>query len=313
MPSHTIQSALIKLYQLDAAPWKWQAWKDITGIHHGIFPEDDNLLPQGFTRPDVLAIKSYFDQYQAQPSEEAKIKFSAQTKGPHVVGRNKWREWITAGWKSWKIHSRITDVLTNESLHPLTIMLNSNDLETWPQGDTYLPLAVDAVAANLFGDESLDTSGRLSAPYRHITQLLVQRSWINIHRQTVRNKNRLGALEDAATRAFNGKGSLRWFFGFLVSSFHRRLRHHRTCKGLVESPASFYWRLRYGLLGSVKLCPQLFSPVNVPFFKLLSERRLLQILTTTSYRKPRFLPSYGLFLGGRTLRNSFPPTQLSRR
>ena len=138
MPSHTIQSALIKLFQVGGAPWGWKTWQDITSVHHGIFPTDDSLLPRGLTRKDVIEIESYFNQYEALPTEDAKIKFSAQQRGSHIHGRNKWRDWITAGWKSWKVHSRITDVLTNEQLHPLTLMLNSNDLETWPQGDTYI-------------------------------------------------------------------------------------------------------------------------------------------------------------------------------
>ena len=217
MPSHTIPSALIKLYHTNGAPWHWTNWKEITGIHHGIFPTDDALLPKGFTRRDVIEIQSYFDQYNAQPTEDAKIKFASLYKVQPVPGRIKWRDWVTAGWKDWRIHTKITDVLTTEALHPVIIMANNKNSE-WPQGETYLPLVVDAVAQHLFGDDSLDSSGRLAGPYRQTTQQLIQRSWINLHRQTKRNKTRLGSLEDATTRAFNGKGSFSCLLVFFFSS-----------------------------------------------------------------------------------------------
>jgi len=224
MPSHTIQSALIKLYHMDGAPWSWTSWMEMTGIRHGIFPSEDALLPKGLTRNDVIEIESYFSQYEALPTEEAKIRFVTRQKGNPLPGRNKWRDWVTSRWRDWKIHSRITEVLTNEELHPFMLMTNSK-LATWPQGETYIPLVVDSVAKNLFGDESLDLSGRLAGQYRQVTQQIVQRTWININKQTQRNKTRLGALEDAATRAFDGKRSVSsWLHVF---KFHWCL-HHET-------------------------------------------------------------------------------------
>jgi hypothetical protein len=229
MPSHTIQSVFVTLHSIDGAPWCWQKWKDITGIQHGIFPLelDDAHLPKGLTRKDITDIRSYFIEYEAQPSEDAKIKFAA-SRGNPIPGRTKWRDWITTGWKIWKIHSRIIDVLTTEELHPLTIMANneSNDFSRWPQGDLYIPLVVDAVARNLFGDDSLDSSGRLGAQFRLLIQHMVQRTWMNISKQTKRNKVRLDALEVAATKAFEGKGSFTCR-PLLFIEFHRRLRHDK--------------------------------------------------------------------------------------
>ena len=115
----------------------------------------------------------------------------------------------------WKIHSKISDVLTTEELHPLTIMANDSDGSSpWPQGDLYIPLIVDAVAQNLFGDDCMDQSGRLAGQYRPLIQYIVQRTWINISKQTKRNKARLEALEAAATKAFDGKDSFSCHFFF---------------------------------------------------------------------------------------------------
>lgn len=215
MPSHTVPSALIKMYHMNGAPWNWTTWKDITGIHDGIFPADDSDAPKQFTNEEVINIKSYFDQYQAQPTEDAKIRFSSQNKGNPLPGRVVWREWVMTKWKEWNIHNRITEVLTTEGLHPLLIMANDTRKERlWPPAETYLPLVIDSVAQNLFGDESLDSSGRLQFQYRTVTQHLVQRVWGNIHKQTNRDKGRLGALEDAAKRAFKGEGSFSCFFLF---------------------------------------------------------------------------------------------------
>lgn len=206
MPSHTVSSALVKLFYTDGAPWCWSVWKDITGIHNGLFPLDDALLPKGFTRQDVIDVESYFSRYNAQSSEDAKIRYAAGNKGDNIPGRKKWRDWVNAMWKEWRIHGKIMDVLTTGNLHPSMIMANDK-LGSWPQGETYIPLIVDAVAQNLFGVESFDPSGRLAGQYRLITQQLIQRTWINIHKQTKRSQTRLLALEDAATRAFNSKHS----------------------------------------------------------------------------------------------------------
>lgn len=204
MPSHTVNSALVKLFYTNGAPWSWTNWKDITGIHNGLFPLDDALLPKGFTRQDVVEIQSYFNLYNAQPSEDAKVRFAARNKGDNIPGRKKWRDWVNIRWKEWRIHGRITDVLTTGNLHPSMIMANDS---SWPLGETYIPLIVDAVAQDLFGVESFDSSGRLAGQYRLITQQLIQRTWINIGKQTKRSQKRLLVLEDAATRAFNGKHS----------------------------------------------------------------------------------------------------------
>jgi hypothetical protein len=206
MPSHSIPSALIKLFHLDGAPWNWPAWQELTGIKHGIFPPDDSCLPKGLSRQDVVEIQSYFNQYQALPTEDQKIKFTSQRKGSMVSGRIKWRNWITAGWKSWKIHAMIEEALTSEGIHPVSIMITNDDLQAWPAGDMYIPIALDAVGLSLFGQPAMDPSGRLATRYRQATQHLVQRSWITIHKQSNRNKSRLVALEEAATKAFHGQG-----------------------------------------------------------------------------------------------------------
>jgi len=191
----------------DQAPWNFPQWQAITGVIHGLFPEDDSLLPKGWTRETANSVRSYFDQYSKKKKEDDKIKFASGRAGGHQVpGRDLWRKWVTEGWKTWKIHSRIIQVLSSENLHPLTLALGSKtgSLESWPPGAQYIPMAVDPVGAVLFGPESQDIYGRIHADLRQTTQALIQRTWTNLYNQTQRSRTRIVNLEKDATDAFNG-------------------------------------------------------------------------------------------------------------
>ena len=70
----------------------------LTQVSFGLFPADDDQLPEG------------------------RINFSAARKnGPQVPGRNHWRNWVTEVIKDSGVHRIITQVLMENSLHPLTI------------------------------------------------------------------------------------------------------------------------------------------------------------------------------------------------
>ncbi|GLB33117.1 putative helicase [Lyophyllum shimeji] len=206
MPSHTNHSALVQLwYDGDRAPWNFRTWQEITNVHHGLFNANDALLPKGWTREMATSIESYFDQYSKKPREDDKIKFASARSGALTLpGRDWWRSWVTEAWKQWKIHSRISEVLTAENLHPLTFVLNSFRQDgAWPNGAQICPLAVDPVAKALFGVEALNSTGRLDMHLRSSTQALIQRSWINLHNQFNRSKKRIVKLEKEAIDAFN--------------------------------------------------------------------------------------------------------------
>lgn len=191
----------------NGAPWSFPEWQAITGVLHGLFPEDDSLLPKGWTRETANSVRSYMDQYSKKKTEDDKIKFAAaRAGGDQVPGRNIWRNWVTEGWKAWKIHSKIIEALSSENLHPLTLALSSKtgSLDAWPPGAQYIPMAVDPVGAMLFGPESLDRFGRVHAELRQTTQALIQRTWTNLYNQTQKSKARIINLEKDATDAFNG-------------------------------------------------------------------------------------------------------------
>jgi hypothetical protein len=206
MPSHTIHSALVKMYfDGDGAPWTFPQWRRLTHVSFGLFAAADDQLPEGWTRENANFIRSYFDQYNKHTKEDARITFSAARKnGPQVPGRNHWRNWVTKVIKDSGVHRIITQVLMENSLHPLTICLNSRSgsLDFWPDGRMYVPLAVDNVALELFGSDALDPLGRLQLELRDSTQAIIQRTWKNIGDQLKRSRKRITKLEAEATEAF---------------------------------------------------------------------------------------------------------------
>ena len=112
-------SHIIKLFHTNSMPW---CWKDINGIYNGLFLLKDTFLPKGCTYQDAVKIQSYFSQYNAQLTEDAKIRFTSRNKGDPIPGRKKWWDWVNMKWKKWRIHGRIMDVLTTRNLHPSMVM-----------------------------------------------------------------------------------------------------------------------------------------------------------------------------------------------
>lgn len=207
MPSHTIQSTLIGLFlTVNGAPWGFDKWKQITGVSHGLFPDDPFQLPSGWSPEDAEYINQYFDQYEALGSEDEKAKFAASRSNAantaHVPGRDIFRKWVSRSWGHWRIHAKIEEVLRKNSLHPLILMRAQGTLD-WPNGCSYIPLVVDPVGKELFGEEALDSLGLVSPQLRAPMQGLITRTWINTYNQFRRNKTRLADLEKKTTLAFD--------------------------------------------------------------------------------------------------------------
>ena len=214
MPTHTVSSALIKLYYaVPGAPWIYPAWQDITGVRHGLFPAEDDKLPPGWTRKMANAVDSYFDQYSKAKTEDDKIKFAAKKKKKNdtdpVEGRPLYNDWVVSHYSPiWKVHNAITSAFKDCQVHPLQIMASNDDFSTFPGSSSYLPYALDRVALLLLGKEALDKSSRLLLPLREPMLILLQRTWENSRKQTGRNKNALVKLEQKAVAAFEGKYTL---------------------------------------------------------------------------------------------------------
>jgi hypothetical protein len=206
MPSHTAASALVKLHSLGGLPWVWPAWQELTGIRHELFPEDDRLLPKGWTRADANDIKSYFDQYNAIDTEDNKIKFAVATRdGRSVPGRKKWSDFVSKSWHKWGIHELIIDGLKKQGVHPVMLLVQEKSMDHWPKSDTYIPMALDAIGMSIFGIEAFNGADVLGYNIRKCLTIFVQRSWSRIREQVQRDKGRLDEIEKSVMESFEGK------------------------------------------------------------------------------------------------------------
>lgn len=211
MPSHTAASALIKLYSFDGAPWQWPAWKERTGIFHGLFPEDDSHLPKGWTRKNAIDVQSYFRAYHLLPTEEKKHEFSSNAKGASAYpGREFWNSFISRRWSTWNVHTAVIEELKDSGIHPLDILISENNVGApWPAADTYLPIILDSLALKLFGEEAFPQRNLILRPaLREAFRSIPQRSWNTIRIQVQSMKKSPIEIETAALAAFKGKPTL---------------------------------------------------------------------------------------------------------
>ncbi|KAJ2932836.1 hypothetical protein H1R20_g4265, partial [Candolleomyces eurysporus] len=181
MPSHTPASALVKLYfALRGAPWNFMRWQEITNIHHGLNPKKDKHLPPPLTREEVSSILSYFNQYDALGTEDAKIKFAskAKKKGKDTVpGRGFWTTWVNKHYSTkWKINGRIAKIFSLLGIHPEQIMAATGEC-TPPSSASYLPVALDIIGREIFGPEALDSHQMLLTRLWEPALILAQRTW----------------------------------------------------------------------------------------------------------------------------------------
>jgi len=110
MPSYTYASTLVKMYyDCPGASWT-STWQDLSGVHYGLFPSDNACLPVGWTHQMAMDIATYFDKFHACKTEAEKMKFASQNKVAETVPSCKaWCDWLTDGWKFWKVHTKNFD------------------------------------------------------------------------------------------------------------------------------------------------------------------------------------------------------------
>lgn len=211
MPSHTAHSALIKLYfcpEANGAPWNWPQWQNITGIRHGLFPADDDKLPDDWTREDANNVYSFFSEYNRRVGEEAKKHFCANYKdGNHRVAGDIWTKFVRKHWEKWKIHDTIVKAFRQAGVHPMTLMVDSGSLD-WPDATSYIPIAVDSIGMALFGEDAFGEKDLLNGDIRKCTQILAQCSWTRIRNRVSADKGKLTNLESLAVQAFEGAALL---------------------------------------------------------------------------------------------------------
>ncbi|KAJ2928163.1 hypothetical protein H1R20_g8938, partial [Candolleomyces eurysporus] len=208
MPSHTPASALVKLYfALRGAPWNFTRWQEITDVHHGLNPEKDEHLPPQLTRDEVTSILSYFSQYAALGSEDAKIKFAskARKKGKDSVpGRGFWTTWVNKRYNTrWKINGRIAKIFSSLGIHPEQITAEIRE-STPPSSASYLPIALDIIGRDIFGPEALDSNQMLLMRLREPALILAQRAWVLECRSIIPRRVKVEKMREKAETLLSG-------------------------------------------------------------------------------------------------------------
>lgn len=211
MPSLSIAAAFLQLTDL-GIPWELPAWQEASGVTHGLFPDNPAHRPKGWTTEDSANIKSLLSHYHALGSEEKKSAFLSDKRGNVLPGCSKWQKWINSIWQSSRSQGKIITVFSARNCHPYTRALAAPNITddgqekiVWPSAAQWIPLCLDDIAAELFGDECLEESGFLPERYRSATQALAQRTWVSLIRHLEGALARLPALEKDAHDAFNGQ------------------------------------------------------------------------------------------------------------
>ncbi|KAF5343888.1 hypothetical protein D9756_011620 [Leucocoprinus leucothites] len=204
---HTSASALIKLYHMDGAPWSWPTWQETTGMTHGLFPEDDNYLPKGWTRRNATDVASYFRAYNQLTREDQKIQFAKNNKkNTHKPGRVAWNSFVSRNWNSWGIHNIVVAELHAWDVHPMSILVRKNSVGVsapWPNAELYTVKIVDSLAMKLFGEDVFpdESDVLLDDEIRRCLMIIIQRSWNTIRCQVSALRNRADEIEEAAASA----------------------------------------------------------------------------------------------------------------
>ncbi|GLB36948.1 putative aortic smooth muscle cell differentiation [Lyophyllum shimeji] len=216
MPTHKGPAALAKMHALNGAPWQWPTWQGLTGIRHGLFPDDDTKLPRGWTRQNAVDVQSFFRAYQQQPTEEAKLSFIANSKGVSAYpGREFWNAWVNRYLPTWGIHALIVEELREFEIHPLTILMR----------------------------EGTPTFGRTPRPtypwsstLLECLQMLVQRSWNNIRMQINRMRTQHTEIEAAALATFKADLEIGKPTKAKVDRAIRAVARWKECAELFNTP-----------------------------------------------------------------------------
>ncbi|KAJ2911463.1 hypothetical protein MD484_g8951, partial [Candolleomyces efflorescens] len=188
MVAHLNHSGLLRLYyDIPGAPWNWPRWKEITGIQHGLFPDEDAKLPPGWTRNMASAIHSYFEAYRALPTEEAKHSFASVTKRENqedYSGRAMWRSWIIKNWGRWKIQLKIHNAFEDSDCLWHQVMV-ANQLTSFPK-EIPITDAHDRITYSLFGSDGLDDNGKTLYRVRKSVHIFAQAAASNFRRSGLR-------------------------------------------------------------------------------------------------------------------------------
>ena len=149
MPTPSYPRIFIHMHEAEhGAPWCYTEWKERTGILHGLFPDDDQHLPN-MSRADNDAIKSWFSAY-INKSHDERASFASSKNQDRYTGRTIWAKWIARHLPIWQFQQSVDRVLRDCSVHPaiLTKALGTTSADVHDANVAFGPLCRE-----LFGEE----------------------------------------------------------------------------------------------------------------------------------------------------------------
>ena len=209
MPSQTAAAALIELYYaVEGAPWCWQTWKELSGVHCGLFPVRDDELPSGWSREDANDIRSWFIHCHSASTDQ-------QNGAASMPGRAKWSTFVNNRWENWRIHIAVVKALRDCSVHPIQLIVNEGTMQgEWPKADSYASNAFESIGLAIFGTDCLGQGELCPANVRRCIGAFTQRSWARIRSLIQKDMKRKDLLEAEALAAFK-----RAYSYFITKSF----------------------------------------------------------------------------------------------
>jgi TATA-binding protein-associated factor len=214
-----IHIALAEMYvSCNEAPWRYSKWQEVTGIHHGLFPVEDGLLPLDWTRQVAEEISSYFRAYALRPTPIDRASFSTSPNAKQLPGRDRWVEFCDKIWQMCDIHSRIASILIENNHH----IISAQRTEDWPFSSFFIPEVLRSVQVDLFGIDDIGQGDPSLV-------VIISETWI--HLRTLHKRCRFGVKisKRAALKALDGTWNSYPFYAML--KFLRSARKESSYEG----------------------------------------------------------------------------------
>jgi len=202
MPSITVATALGLAHAQGGIPWDIDSWKEITGVSHGLFPEDDSNLPLGISRADANDISTYFDVLSKKATQEQQIQFSRAK--DRYTGRSLWNKWVGKKYAAWRIHDMAVKAMTDSSCHPHMIM-QADELDTWPDTSIVANLAQPGLGLALFGTDGLTSLNMVKPSLRVLVNAITFRTVDVLKTRFNRICTKAKHYRERAEKAYLGK------------------------------------------------------------------------------------------------------------
>jgi hypothetical protein len=129
MPTQSFYSALLVLGNTEGLPWTASPWQAATKTYGPPWytPPDsspDAVSPNApeWTVKTAQAVKTFADNVWSQDPDEQDDYVVKRQVDNDSAGRTAWKDWVTAGLKTWNLNKAIDEVLIAANRSPYDVM-----------------------------------------------------------------------------------------------------------------------------------------------------------------------------------------------